>query len=262
VPKYDFQWQLQYELAQPVHLPAGSTIKAIGHFDNSSRNRNNPRPHAPVHWSEQSWDEMFNGWMELSVDKDVVNRGPVYTLSTPVHDRVSLGIGSGPPGRIYVRNADGSVQTSAAIGPTPSFIEPWTFARGQTIQTERAGPDVGNVTVTLFDVPPDVTRMATVGGPAVDITTEQPGQNGIVTFAGTDGERVAVRVARNTIHAVMVRLLGADGRTVLGSTTSTATTFDLPDLTLPATGFYSVIVDPVGMNVGSLRVAIAGSAGR
>jgi hypothetical protein len=262
VPKYDFQWQLQYELAQPVHLPAGSTMKAIGHYDNSSRNRNTPRPQAPVHWSEQTWDEMFNGWMELSFDNDIVNRGPVYTLAAPVHDRVSLGIGSGPPGKVYVRNADGSLQMSATIGPSPSFIEPWTFARGQTIQTERAGPDVGNVTVTLFDVPPDVTRMATVGGPAVDITTEQPGQNGIVTFAGTDGERVAVRVARNTINAVMVRLLGADGRTVIGSTTSTAATFDLPDLTLPSTGFYSVIVDPVGMNVGSLSVAIAGSAGR
>jgi len=69
VPKYDFQWQLQYQLVEPVHLPAGSTIKAIGHYDNSSGNRNNPRPSAPVSWSEQSWDEMFNGWIDFSVDK-------------------------------------------------------------------------------------------------------------------------------------------------------------------------------------------------
>jgi hypothetical protein len=60
----------------------------------------------------------------------------------------------------------------------------------------------------------------------------------------------------------MVQLLGADGRTVLGSTTSTAPTFDLPALTLPSTGLYSVTVDPVGMNVGSLSVAIVGSTGR
>src|SRR5436309_6941160 len=66
VPNYDFQWQLQYQLAQPVHLPAGSTIKAIGHYDNSSRNRNNPRPDLPVRWSEQSRDEMCNGWRERS----------------------------------------------------------------------------------------------------------------------------------------------------------------------------------------------------
>ena len=53
--------------------PAGSTIRTIGHYDNSPSNRYNPAPDKPVYWSEQSWDEMFNGWMELSVDKDVLN---------------------------------------------------------------------------------------------------------------------------------------------------------------------------------------------
>ena len=157
VPKYDFYWQLQYQLATPVHLPAGSTIKAIGHYDNSTGNKYNPRPDAPVYWSEQSWDEMFNGWMELSVDRHVITRQAVYSLATPVNRRVSLGIGSGPPGMVHIRNADGSLVTSASIGASPSFIEPWTFARGQTVHTERAGTESGNVTVTLFDVPPDVT---------------------------------------------------------------------------------------------------------
>ena len=109
VPKYDFQWQLQYQLVEPVHLPAGSTIKAIGHYDNSSGNRNNPRPSAPVSWSEQSWDEMFNGWMEISVDKDVIGKATVYTLATPAHGRVSLGVSGGPVGMVYVRNTDGGV---------------------------------------------------------------------------------------------------------------------------------------------------------
>ena len=30
VPNYHFGWQLQYQLAEPRHLPAGTTIKAIG----------------------------------------------------------------------------------------------------------------------------------------------------------------------------------------------------------------------------------------
>jgi hypothetical protein len=46
---------------------------------------------------------------------------------------------------VYVRNTDGSVATSGPIGPSPSFIEPWTFARGQTIQTVPNGPDIGHV---------------------------------------------------------------------------------------------------------------------
>jgi hypothetical protein len=39
VPKFDFNWQLHYELQEPKKIPAGSTIKSVGHFDNSVRNR-------------------------------------------------------------------------------------------------------------------------------------------------------------------------------------------------------------------------------
>jgi hypothetical protein len=257
VPKYDFQWQLQYQLVEPAHLPAGSTIKAIGHYDNSSGNRNNPRPFAAVSWSEQSWDEMFNGWMELSVDRDVINRGRVYTLATPTHGRVSLGIGAGPPGKVYVRNADGTVLASATIGSAPTFIEPWTFARGQTIQTERIGSDIGNVTVTMFDVPPDVTRAATIGGPAVQVVIEQPGQNGAVTFAGRAGQPIAVHISGNSTGGVAIRITSKDGGTPLASASSAASSFGLPPVTLPATGTYVVVLDPTGPRIGALNVSVA-----
>jgi mono/diheme cytochrome c family protein len=257
VPNYDFQWQLQYQLVEPVHLPAGSTIKAIGHYDNSSGNRRNPRPSAPVSWSEQSWDEMFNGWMEWSVDKDVVTRSKVYTLATPVHDRVSLGIGAGPPGKVYVREADGRVRASGTIGSLPTFIEPWTFARGQTIQTEPQGADSGNVTVTLYDVPPDVARTTTIGGAAVQVAIQQPGQNGAVTFTGREAQRISVYISGNTIKGVTIQLLTEDGRTTLTTATSSALSFGLPDVTLASAGGYRVVVDPNGPNIGVLNVSVA-----
>jgi hypothetical protein len=68
VPKYDFNWQLVYVFFDPIRVPAGSTIKVTGHFDNSRKNRWNPAPEKAVYWSEQSWDEMFNGFIDLSVD--------------------------------------------------------------------------------------------------------------------------------------------------------------------------------------------------
>ena len=157
VPKYDFRWQLQYSFVTPVHLPAGSTIKAIGHYDNSAANKNNPAPDAPVHWSEQSWDEMFNGWMELSVDRHVIAYDAVYTVATPVNSRVSLGVSGGPPGTVYVRDADGSV---VAVGRDRRrrrhSSSRGCLRAGQTITTEPAGPASGTVTLTLYDVPPDV----------------------------------------------------------------------------------------------------------
>ena len=68
VPNYDFNWQLQYELAEPLSVPAGSKLTAIGHYDNSIRNRYNPAPDKEVYWAEQSWDEMFSPYLEYTVD--------------------------------------------------------------------------------------------------------------------------------------------------------------------------------------------------
>jgi hypothetical protein len=68
VPKYDFQWQMQYELASPIDLPPGSRITAIAHFDNSANNRYNPSPDKEVYWAEQSWDEMFSPFIEYTVE--------------------------------------------------------------------------------------------------------------------------------------------------------------------------------------------------
>lgn len=256
VPKYDFRWQLQYELVTPVRLPAGSTIKAIGHYDNSSRNPSNPAPGTPVHWSEQTSDEMFNGWMELSVDRHVIAYNAVYTIAAPVNSRVSLAVSNGPPGTVYVRDADGRVVTSATIGPAPSFIEPWTFADGQTITTAPAGAESGAVTVTMYDVPPDISGTVAIGGPAVAVTITQPGQNGVLTFDGAALQRVAVHVVGNRISGVTVRLLSADRATVLAASTSASGTFSLPAVTLPSAGSYAISVDPVGMAVGTLNVAV------
>ena len=68
VPKYDFNWQRPYELAHPVKIPAGSTIKAIAVYDNSAANRMNPAPYKEVYWSEQSWDDMFLPGARLTLD--------------------------------------------------------------------------------------------------------------------------------------------------------------------------------------------------
>ena len=67
VPKYDFNWQIIYELAEPLTLPAGSVIRVDAVWDNSTKNRYNPKPEQEVFWGEQSWDEMFSPILRSTV---------------------------------------------------------------------------------------------------------------------------------------------------------------------------------------------------
>lgn len=83
VPHFDFNWQLHYELAEPLKIPAGSRIVAIAHYDNSIKNRYNPAPNREVFWSEQSWDEMFIPWFEYTIDsKDLTKQATTQSASS------------------------------------------------------------------------------------------------------------------------------------------------------------------------------------
>jgi hypothetical protein len=68
VPKYDFNWQLGYRLAQPIVLPKGTRIECTAHFDNSANNPYNPDPKQEVKWGDQTWEEMMIGFFSVSVD--------------------------------------------------------------------------------------------------------------------------------------------------------------------------------------------------
>ena len=68
VPKYDFNWQLYYELETPKKIPAGSKVTVVTLFDNSPKNPYNPSPEKEVYWSEQSWDEMYAPQARITVD--------------------------------------------------------------------------------------------------------------------------------------------------------------------------------------------------
>jgi hypothetical protein len=82
VPKYDFHWQLAYELEDPLKLPAGSKLVVTAHYDNSLKNEHlqhhhdatdathHVGPDQEVFFREanQSWDEMFTPFVQYSID--------------------------------------------------------------------------------------------------------------------------------------------------------------------------------------------------
>lgn len=59
LPKYDFNWQRDYDPVEPIHIKAGTKLIATWIYDNSEHNEANPDPTINVTWGEQSWEEMM-----------------------------------------------------------------------------------------------------------------------------------------------------------------------------------------------------------
>ncbi len=59
LPKYDFNWQRDYDPVEPILVKAGTKLIAKWVYDNSVHNKANPDPTINVTWGEQSWEEMM-----------------------------------------------------------------------------------------------------------------------------------------------------------------------------------------------------------
>jgi peroxiredoxin len=75
VPRYDFNWQNTYALAEPKLLPEGTQILCKAAFDNSADNLSNPDPTSPVHWGDQTWNEMMVGTLALGAAEQDLSLG-------------------------------------------------------------------------------------------------------------------------------------------------------------------------------------------
>lgn len=59
LPRYDFNWQLEYHLRDPIDVPAGAVLRATAWYDNSKANPANPDPTKRVRYGPQTTDEMM-----------------------------------------------------------------------------------------------------------------------------------------------------------------------------------------------------------
>ena len=67
IPSYDFNWQLLYRYAEPLHVKSGDTLQFTAWYDNSSANPANPDPTREIRWGPQTEDEMHLGYVEYVV---------------------------------------------------------------------------------------------------------------------------------------------------------------------------------------------------
>jgi peroxiredoxin len=117
VPQYDFAWQSEYRLAQPKRLPAGTTIRVTGAFDNSAQNYANPDPNAVVRFGEQTSDEMFIGYVNYAeLPARAANVAPVFAQNLAVRGRV------GEP-LIFALRANNAPATYRAVSSLPGGLK-------------------------------------------------------------------------------------------------------------------------------------------
>jgi hypothetical protein len=119
----------------------------------------------------------------------------------------------------------------------------------------------GDMTLTLYDVPPDSTAAIDADGPSVAVTSTTPGQNARLTFDGAAGQKVALEMSDVTIGpssccSTKVSIVKPDG-TALASPASVGTSGGSIDAkTLPATGTYTILVDPQSNATGSMTLTL------
>jgi len=76
IPKYDFNWQLNYRLKEPVRIAKGSRLMVTFRYDNSANNPANPDPKEVVRWGDKSEEEMMTSWIEYMAVKPKAGGGP------------------------------------------------------------------------------------------------------------------------------------------------------------------------------------------
>ena len=116
IPNYDFNWQLRYELREPMDAPRGAVLHGTAWYDNSTDNPANPDPTKTVRWGPQTVDEMMLGYVEYYL----VDEDPMKPMDLP--DRGALrGRAGGAGGRAvsfetlqrqFDKNNDGRIEKS------------------------------------------------------------------------------------------------------------------------------------------------------
>lgn len=73
LPRYDFNWQRDYDPVEPILIRKGTKLVAKWIYDNSTNNRANPGADRDISWGEQTHEEMMYfrvnyRWVDETVD--------------------------------------------------------------------------------------------------------------------------------------------------------------------------------------------------
>lgn len=114
LPHYDFNWQYEFYLAEPLKAPAGSKIITRWTYDNSTRNKDNPDPTKEVVWGEQSDEEMLAMYLHYRWDGETTKS---------LHDDYDRLLSAGQLMGVLDDNIDGKLQLTELRGRTAAALK-------------------------------------------------------------------------------------------------------------------------------------------
>jgi len=169
--------------------------------------------------------------------------------------RTSVKAVPGPNSDVSVIGPFGNVIASRTTGLGTVLVEPQLATTGTyTITVDPGSTSTGTVTVTLYNVPADATGTFTptsAGDQEAPVITT-PGQNARLTFAGTAGHRMALKL--NGPNGT-VSILNPTDATLASDSPGIVGSFIEP-VTLAATGTHAVTANPSEANTGTYTLIL------
>jgi hypothetical protein len=159
---------------------------------------------------------------------------------------------------VKIRGPDGKTFASlSSVGTGGGFIDVKKLALGgaYTLLVDPIAAATGQLTLTLYDVPPDVTGSLVLNGAGRTVALSVPGMNARLTFSGASGQHVTVRLTADSIASAKLSILRPAGTTLAGPVKLGLSGGTL-SASLPATGVYTILIDPLAYRTGSVTAAV------
>jgi RHS repeat-associated protein len=186
------------------------------------------------------------------------------TFTGTAGQRVSLAtsMSSIVGGTMSILSPEGTVVGSEVFGVSAGFLAPVTLpATGTYTVLLATGAETGSVKVSAYLVT-DVTGTLTptTGGASKSVVLGTPGQRALYTVSGSTGEEVNLTMTSSTFGEYAIEWLNSAGEVLADQGYVGAENY-MEAVRFPATGTYTLVVDPWAADTGSMTLTAYIGAG-
>jgi len=181
-----------------------------------------------------------------------------YTFAGTAAQKVTLAVtpvslSAGGSATVSIKKPD-NTKSTITVTNSGGLIEPLTLPTTGTyhVLIDPVNQTTGSITVNLYTSPADNTGLLPAGTPTTG--TFVIGQNAAYTFSGTTGQRFALNLTNDSISTANVSVLTPSGTTLIASTAVTTAGKYFDPVVLPATGTYTIKINPQGIAAGSVDI--------